>query len=389
MSGATSSPRGLDGVVAVRTRLSHVDGHDGVLIIAGHELKELAGRVTLEEAAHLLWTGRLPKPAEIEALRREMAALRSIPDSAIRVIREAANRGASPIDTLRMACSTLSLDVASPKDVSHDADVSTAQMLVARFPTIVAEHTRAVAGQEPIAPRADLTLAANFLYMVSGKEPDPIAARALDTYWVTVIDHGMNASTFTTRVIASTRSDLVSAVTGAIGALKGPLHGGAPGPVLDMLMDIRTAENAEGWVRRELGAGRRIMGFGHRVYKVRDPRAEVLAQVAEEMAGAVLHDRKLFDLAREVEKAALRVLDEVKPGRNLKTNVEFYTALVLQSIGLHPATFVAMFACGRCAGWCAHVIEQHAEDRLIRPQSEYIGPRGSTDPLAARTHRAQ
>jgi citrate synthase len=320
---------------------------------------------------------------------REIAALRSIPEGTIRVVREAANRGASPIDTLRMACSTLSLDVARPSDVSPDADISTAKMLVARFPTIVAAHARAVAGQEPIAPRADLSLAANFLYMLNGKEPDSVVARALDTYWVTVIDHGMNASTFTARVIASTRSDMVSAVTGAIGALKGPLHGGAPGPVLDMLMDIRTAENADGWVRRELAAGRRVMGFGHRIYKVRDPRAEVLAQVAEEMAGAVLHDRKLFNLAREVEKTVLRVLDEVKPGRNLKTNVEFYTALVLQSIGLRPATFVATFACGRCAGWCAHVIEQHAEDRLIRPQSEYIGPRGSTDPLAARTHRAQ
>jgi citrate synthase len=389
MSGTTSSPRGLDGVVAVRTRLSHVDGRNGVLIIAGYELKELAGRVTFEEAAYLLWMGRLPNPAETEMFLREIAALRSIPEGTIRVVREAANRGASPIDTLRMACSTLSLDVARPSDVSPDADISTAKMLVARFPTIVAAHARAVAGQEPIAPRADLSLAANFLYMLNGKEPDSVVARALDTYWVTVIDHGMNASTFTARVIASTRSDMVSAVTGAIGALKGPLHGGAPGPVLDMLMDIRTAENADGWVRRELAAGRRVMGFGHRIYKVRDPRAEVLAQVAEEMAGAVLHDRKLFNLAREVEKTVLRVLDEVKPGRNLKTNVEFYTALVLQSIGLRPATFVATFACGRCAGWCAHVIEQHAEDRLIRPQSEYIGPRGSTDPLAARTHRAQ
>ena len=214
--------------------------------------------------------------------------------------------------------------------------------------------------------------------MVHGKEPDPIAARALDTYWVTVIDHGMNASTFTARVIASTRSDMVSAVTGAIGALKGPLHGGAPGPVLDMLVDIGSAERAEAWVRDELAAGRRIMGFGHRVYKVRDPRAEVLSQVAEEMAGAVLEDRALFDLARDVETTVLRVLDEVKPGRNLRTNVEFYTALVLQSLGLEPRSFVAMFACGRSAGWCAHVIEQHAEDHLIRPQSEYIGVRGRT-----------
>jgi len=246
------------------------------------------------------------------------------------------------------------------------------------FFTIVAAYTRAAAGKQPIAPRSDLSLAANFLYIVNGNEPDPVAAHALDTYWVTVIDHGMSASTFTARVIASTRSDIVSAITGAIGAMKGPLHGGAPGPVLDMLTDIGTADRAEAWVRHELAAGRRIMGFGHRVYKVRDPRAEVLGRVAEEMAGAVLHDRKLFDLAREVETTALRVLEEVKPGRNLRTNVEFYTALVLQSIGLQPPMFVAIFACGRSAGWCAHVIEQHMEDHLIRPQSEYIGAHGRT-----------
>ena len=186
----------------------------------------------------------------------------------------------------------------------------------------------------------------------------------------------MNASTFAARVIASTRSDMVSAVTGAVGALKGPLHGGAPGPVLDMLVEIGSAANAEAWITKELDAGRRIMGFGHRVYKVRDPRAEVLSRVAEEMGGAQLHDRQLFDLARAVEQTALRVLEQHKPGRNLRTNVEFYTALVLQSLGLKPRGFVAMFACGRVAGWCAHVIEQHAADRLIRPQSEYVGPRG-------------
>ena len=178
------------------------------------------------------------------------------------------------------------------------------------------------------------------------------------------------------RVIASTRSDMVSAVTGAIGALKGPLHGGAPGPVLDMLVDVGSADRAEAWVRNELAAGRRIMGFGHRVYKVRDPRADVLSKVVDEMGAARLEDRKLFDLARAVEQTILEVLDEVKPGRNLRTNVEFYTALVLQSLGLKPRSFVALFACGRVAGWCAHVIEQHAEDHLIRPQSEYVGPRG-------------
>ncbi len=380
MSGTTSAPRGLDGVVAAQTRLSHVDGLNGVLIIGGYELKELAGKVTFEEAAYLLWKGQLPNAEEARALTQEIASLRAVPEAAMNVVREAARKKAPPIDALRMACATLSLDLANPNDISPAADFANAKMLVARFPTIVAAHTRLLAGQEPIAPRTDLSLAANFLYMVFGKEPDPIVAKALDTYWVTVIDHGMNASTFASRVIASTRSDMVSAVTGAIGAMKGPLHGGAPGPVLDMLLEIKTLENAEPWVRNELAEGRRIMGFGHRVYKVRDPRAEVLSTCAEAMSGAVLHDRQLFELAREVEKTVLRVLDEVKPGRGLKTNVEFYTALVLQSLGLQPNSFVALFACGRCAGWAAHVIEQHAEDHLIRPQSEYIGPRGLTIP---------
>lgn len=378
MSATPNTARGLDGVVAAQTRLSHVDGQNGVLIIGGYELEQIAGKITFEQAAHLLWTGRIPNAAEAATLTAEIAALRALPAVTLQVVREAAAKGAPPIDALRLACASLSLDLADPNAITPAADLAAAKMLVARFPTVVAAHARFKAGKEPIAPRADLSLAANFLYMLSGEEPDPIVARALDTYWVTVIDHGMNASTFTGRVIASTRSDMVSALTGAIGAMKGPLHGGAPGPVLDMLLDIKTAENAEPWVRAELAAGRRIMGFGHRVYKVRDPRAAVLAKVAEEMGGARMQDRALFDLARSVEKTVLRVLEEVKPGRNLQTNVEFFTALVLQSLGLAPNTFVALFACGRAAGWAAHVIEQHAQDHLIRPQSEYVGPRGLT-----------
>jgi citrate synthase len=374
VESAGSGSRGLEGVVAARTRMSHVDGQAGTLVIGGYELAELAGRVTFEDAAHLLWMGALPGREKLAALRAEMAALRRVPETTMQVIRSA--RGAAPIDALRMACATLSLDLPEDGEITLGGDLARARLLTARFPTIVAAHARIAAGKDPVAPRPDLAHAANFLYMVHGSEPDPVAARALDTYWVTVIDHGMNASTFTARVIASTRSDMVSAVTGAVGALKGPLHGGAPGPVLDMLHVIGSASNAEPWLRTELAAGRRIMGFGHRVYKVRDPRAEVLSRVAEEMSNAVLHDRNLFDLARAVEQTALRVLEEHKPGRNLRTNVEFYTALVLQSLGLLPKSFVALFACGRVAGWCAHVIEQHGEDRLIRPQSEYIGPKG-------------
>jgi citrate synthase len=375
MADSTASySRGLEGVVAAQTRLSHVDGIAGELVIGGYELKELAGKVAFGEACHLLWKDHLPSPEEIQAQRAEMAKLRALPEATLRVVRAAAK--APPIDALRMACTTLSLDLKDPDDISKESDLRCAKMLTARFPTIVAAHTRLAAGEEPIPPREDLGLAANFLYMVHGREPDPIAARALDTYWVTVIDHGFNASTFAARVIASTRSDMVSAVTGAVGALKGPLHGGAPGPVLEMMKEIGSTDRAQSWVENELAQGRRIMGFGHRVYKVRDPRAEVLSAAAATMNQAKLENRKLYDLALEVEKIIVRVLDEKKPGRNLRTNVEFYTALVLQSLGLHPKTFVAMFACGRVGGWCAHVIEQHAEDHLIRPKSDYIGPRG-------------
>ncbi len=373
-SNVTGAPRGLEGVVAAQTRLSHVDGKNGVLIVAGYTIEELAGHASFEAAAHLLWRGRLPDPAELSKLSAEMAELRELPALTLEVLRGAA--AAPPIDALRMACATLSLGLADPNAITPEADFAAAMRLTACFPTVVAAHARIAKKQEPIRPRKDLPLAANFLYMIHGKEPDLSAAKALDTYWVTVMDHGMNASTFTARVIASTRSDLVSAVTGALGALKGPLHGGAPGPVLDMLLEIGSADRAEEWLRNELAQGRRIMGFGHRVYKVRDPRAEVLSRATERLGKAQLENRQLYDLALHVEQTALKVLAEVKPGRNLRTNVEFYTALVLQALGLDPRQFVAMFACGRTAGWCAHVIEQHAEDHLIRPQSEYIGPLG-------------
>ncbi len=365
---------GLEGIIAMETKLSMVDGQNGVLIIAGYPIEEIAGNISFEELAMLLWAGHLPSPEEAPGIQQDLAGYRALRPETLEIIKTA--RNAPPIDTLRMACATLSLDVSNPNDISPAGDLALAKRLLARFPTVIAAHSRLRAGHEPIAPRADLSLAANFLYMTFGVEPDPLAAKALETYWVTVSDHGMNASTFTGRVIASTRSDMVSAVTGAVGALKGPLHGGAPGPVLDMLVDIKTAGNAEAWLRKEIKEGRRIMGFGHRVYKVRDPRAEVLAKTASEMAGAHLQNTKLYALARAVENTAIKVLEELKPGRNLKTNVEFYTALVLQSIGLQPDQFVAMFACGRVAGWCGHVMEQHAQDRLIRPQSLYVGPMG-------------
>ncbi len=236
----------------------------------------------------------------------------------------------------------------------------------------MAAYWRMSQGLEPVEAREDLGLAANYLYMLNGVEPHAEIVRGLETYLNTVVDHGLNASTFTARVIASTGSDFVSAVTGAIGALKGPLHGGAPGPALDMVFEIGDAARAEEVLRRKIEAGERLMGFGHRVYKVRDPRADVLAAAAERMftrAG----DMHLYDLARAVEQTALRLLEEYKPGRRLQTNVEFYTALLLHGLGLDTALFTPTFAIGRVAGWIAHCFEQRAEGRLIRPQSVYVG----------------
>ena len=245
-------------------------------------------------------------------------------------------------------------------------------ILAAKFPTIVAAYNRLLHDQETLAPRADLGHAANFLYMLSGQSPGAERTRSLETYLNTVSDHGLNASTFAARVIISTQSDMISAVTGAVGALKGPLHGGAPGPALDMVFEIGEAGKAEPYLRAKLARGERLMGFGHRVYKVRDPRGEVLALAAERWYRAE-GDMALYELARGVEKTAIALLAEYKPGRRLQTNVEFYTALLLHGLGLETELFTPTFAIGRVAGWTAHGLEQLGDNRLFRPQSTYTG----------------
>ncbi|NKQ36234.1 MAG: citrate synthase/methylcitrate synthase [Chloroflexi bacterium] len=239
-------------------------------------------------------------------------------------------------------------------------------------------------GRQPINSDPGLGHAANSLYMLTGHQPGPAQIRGLETYWNTVIDHGLNASTFAARVIIATRSDLVSAVTGAVGALKGPLHGGAPGPALDTVFTIGAPENAEPVLRAKLERGERLMGFGHRVYKVRDPRAEVLAAAAAQMYRAE-GDMALYDLAKQVEETAVSLLAEYKPGRNLQTNVEFYTALLLHGLGLDSDLFTPAFALSRVAGWIGHCLEQQDYGRLIRPKAEYVGEYGrSWQPIAQR-----
>jgi citrate synthase len=361
---------GLEGVVAATTRLSSVDGEAGELLLAGFPVEEIAPRASFEETAWLLWHGDLPAAAELEAFRRRLAARRALPAAVLGLLREAARRRAGAMDALRMAAGALSLAEGAGEDPNEDA-----LLLAAAFPTIVAAYWRLLRGEEPTAPREDLGHAANFLFMLTGEEPAAERARGLETYLNTVVDHGLNASTFTARVIVSTRSDLISAVVGAVGALKGPLHGGAPGPALDMVFEIGSPERAEAVLREKLDRGERLMGFGHRVYRVRDPRADVLAAAAERFYGQG-GDRALYELARSVEATALRLLRERKPERRLDTNVELYTALLLHGLGLPTGLFTPTFAVGRVAGWTAHALEQLAAGRLIRPQSRYVGERG-------------
>ena len=353
---ASEVNEGLEGVIAAATRLSLVDGERGELVIAGHRLEALVER-PFEDVVSLLWeTAGAPDVGRVRAA--------AVAGTTLDVLRDAAARGVAPMDALRMAAGTLT--------AADDAEA--ARLAVGALPTIVAAYARLLRGAEPLAPRDDLGIAANYLYMSTGAEPHAELVRGLDTYLATVADHGLNASTFTARVIVSTGSDFISAVTGAIGALKGPLHGGAPGPALDTVLEIGDPERAEAVLSAKLARGERLMGFGHRVYKVRDPRADVLGAAAERMF-AHAGDKKLYALARAVEETALRLLEAHKPGRRLQTNVEFYTALLLHGLGIDTAFFTPIFAIGRSAGWTAHCFEQRASGRLIRPQSLYIGPR--------------
>jgi citrate synthase len=358
---------GLEGVVAAETRLSLVDGEQGVLIIGGYPVELLAQQATFEEVVYLLWRSALPTATELEEFRASIAARRALPLATVDLLRAVAEQGISAIDALRIAAGTLDLDLRGADDTAM------AQAVLARLPVAVAAFWRLRQGQTVVEPRPDLGHAANYLYMLTGQEPAPALARGLETYLNTVVDHGLNASTFAARVIIATQSDMVSAVVGAIGALKGPRHGGAPGPALDMVFAIGQPENAEPYMRAKLEQGERLMGFGHRIYKVRDPRADVLAEATEQMfaKGA---DLALYQLAKDVERVALALLKEYKPRYRLQTNVEFYTALLLHGLGLETELFTPTFAVGRCAGWIAHCFEQQATGRIIRPQSRYVGP---------------
>ncbi|MBO8163991.1 MAG: citrate synthase/methylcitrate synthase [Brevibacillus sp.] len=354
---------GLEGIVVAESDLSLVDGKNGHLVYRGHWARDLAIHHTFEEVAHLLWYGHLPNEEELAALQAKMAEARTLPEH----VKQALDAIPADVDAMSALRSGVSLLAES----SHGWPPTMEQVisLTAKIPTIVAYRYARQQGRQPLPPRADLGHTANYLYMAKGKEPNPAHVRALDAYLILTQEHGMNASTFAARVVASTRSDLVSAVTAGIGALKGPLHGGAPSEVTEMMEAIGTKENAEPWIRQALEKGERLMGFGHRVYKTMDPRATALSVVASELS----KDDPWFELATHVEQVALKLLREYKPGRQLNTNVEFYAAAVMRAVGLPDELFTPTFAVSRTVGWCAHVLEQAANNRIIRPESTYTG----------------
>ncbi len=362
-----SAPKGLEGVVVNSTQISHVFGEEGRLVYRGYDIGQLAGKASYEEVCYLLWKGHLPTRSELDALNQAMRSQRTLPDegATLRLLPKTVD----PMDALRTGVSA----VAAMLEISGTATYEQALAITARFPTIVAAFQRIRNGQEPIAPRSDLSHASNYLYMLTGDVPLENHVKSLDTYLVLLADHGMNASTFTARVIASTESDLGSCVVGAIGALKGPLHGGAPALVMNMLDEIGSAENIKPWVDNALDTHKKLMGFGHRVYKTTDPRAEILRDMARQSSTP-----EFFALANGTERYALDELHRRKPDQRLYTNVEFYSAAVLNSVGLPRDFYPPTFAISRVAGWTAHILEQMVGNRLIRPQSEYVGPQGLT-----------
>ncbi|WP_123532926.1 citrate synthase/methylcitrate synthase [Halosimplex salinum] len=358
--------RGLEGIRVAETRLSDIDGEAGELTIGGYPVGELARNATYEESVFLLYNDRLPSADELDEFRTALAEHREIGDEARAVLRRAAEEEKPAMDALRMGAAAANLGTGA-EDPEADA-----RRVIAVFPTIVATYWRYREGDDPVEPRADLRHAANYLYMLTGEEPDEAAVRGVETYLNTVIDHGLNASTFTARTVVSTESDVVSAATAAVGTLKGPLHGGAPGPVLDMLNAVHEHGDPEGYVREKLEAGERLMGFGHRVYRVRDPRAAVLSDAASEFYDEA-GDTDFFESIEAFEEVAVDALAEHKPGRDLDTNVEFYTAALLDGVGVPKELFTTCFAISRVGGWTAHALEQLDDNRLIRPLSSYVG----------------
>ena len=365
-------PRGLKGVAAAETAIGDVRGDEGFYHYGAHNAVELARERTLEEVWYLVRTGALPDADELAAFRDRVAPLRTLSPGvadALPTIAKVAPRG-QPLQALRAAYELVALDAgfATWLDIERDALDEQALRTVAVFPTLVVGLYRLANRRDALAPRADLGHAANYLYMLDGEEPSERRVRALEAYLISTIDHGFNASTFTARVVASTGADLGAAVIAAIGALSGPLHGGAPSRVLDMLDAIGSPERADEWIRDRLAQRRLLMGFGHPVYRTPDPRNVMLRDVAQELGS----DR--LDFAVHVEERAIAAFRELRPELRIHANVEYYASIVLDAIGLARELFTPTFAVSRVIGWTAHILEQAKDNEIIRPSARYVGP---------------
>jgi citrate synthase len=364
------APAGLKGVVVAQTALGDVRGTEGFYHYRQYAAPELAAKRTFEDVVHLLIDGDLPSADERAALAAELAPRRHLPPGLVDALQPVASMVTTPVAALRTAISLLAgaEGFQASLDLDHLQLRADAMRLTAAVPTLIAALHRLRQGDEPIAPRDELGFAANYLFMIDGEVPDPARARAIEQYLILGIDHGFNASTFVARAVTSTGADLGAAVVAALGSLSGPLHGGAPSRALDTLDAIGTPDRTAEWVRHAVAAGDRIMGFGHPVYRTADPRSVMLRGIAESIGGP------LVDFATQVETTVEETLAELKPGRELHTNVEWYAGVVMEQCGLPRELFTPTFAASRVVGWCAHALEQHADNRIIRPSSRYIGP---------------
>ncbi|WP_310719302.1 citrate synthase/methylcitrate synthase [Streptomyces lydicus] len=366
------APRGLAGVIVTETRLGDVRGREGFYHYRQYSAVELATSRSFEDVWYLMFHGELPDAAQLAAFRAETAALRPLPDAVCDALPALAGAGAlaGPLAGLRTALSLFGASVGFRPLYDIDADRRRADALAvcAAVPTLLTALHRLGRGLQPVEPRADLGHAANYLYMLTGEEPEPAQVRAIEAYLISTIDHGFNASTFTARVITSTGADLAACLVGAVGALSGPLHGGAPSRALDMLDAIGTPERIDGWIRDRVLGGDRIMGFGHSVYRTEDPRSRMLRGIAEEFGGP------LVEFAVQVETRVEELLAELKPGRELHTNVELYAGVVMELCGLPREMFTPTFCAARVVGWSANVLEQAEDSKIIRPAARYVGP---------------
>lgn len=361
-------PPGLTNVVVTETALGDVRGHEGFYHYRQYSAVELARSVSLEEVWHLLLLGHMPSAPELAAFTDRIAAARAIPDPVAGLVPIVA--GGDPMAALRTLLSGYgaAAGFAPLYDQTPEQRLDAAIRVGAAAPGLLAAVHRASRGEAPVEPRPDLGYTANYLYQLSGTEPTPAQVDAVSAYLIAAIDHGFNASTFTSRVIASTGADLAACVTGAIGALSGPLHGGAPGRVLQALDEIGSIDRIEPWVRDKINSGERIMGFGHPVYRTEDPRSAMLKEIVREFGGP------RAEFAIEVERTVIALLAELKPGRALHTNIEFYAAVVMERCGIPAELFTPTFAIARLIGWTAHVLEQAGDSKIIRPSSRYVGP---------------